>query len=49
MIRAIRDCLRQDIDEVLIDAQDAHDKATEREGPLVPNRIGQPVDHQGLM
>jgi ribonuclease E len=37
VIRAIRDCLRQDIDEVLIDAQDAHDKAVEFIEQVMPN------------
>jgi ribonuclease E len=37
VIRAIRDCLRADIDEVLIDAQDAFDKAVEFIEQVMPN------------
>ncbi|MBK6286607.1 MAG: ribonuclease E [Pseudomonadales bacterium] len=37
VIRAIRDCLRQDIDEVIIDSADAHEKALEFIELVMPN------------
>jgi len=37
VIRAIRDCLRADIDEVLIDSQDAFDKAVDFIDLVMPN------------
>lgn len=37
VIRAIRDCLRQDIDEVIIDSPDAHEKALEFIELVMPN------------